>query len=200
MNPAQWIGSSPLFINQSLDFTALHCDCPSFHFLPPSSNTLCRQSTNKKDRDGRRSVHVLLPLSHVHYNKHSAAWEGSGHWPRHSSELVMRSGFMADPQGEKKKKNRPEMGNNPSTFTACVATEFSGALKCGCFWTSFLFFYGLLNFFYSFRECMTPEWTLYSCRWEYFVALFVSVHNFQVFEYWSVSFDVLRMRKHDLFG
>lgn len=36
-------------------------------------------------------------------------------------QLVMRSGFMADPRGG---GNRPGMGNNPSTFTACVVTEF----------------------------------------------------------------------------
>lgn len=80
VNSAQWLGSGFLFINESLDFTALLCDCPS---LLMATHPIAKAQT-KRRRDWWQSI--LPPHPSPHYHRYwSHLWEGSSHWPRHSS-------------------------------------------------------------------------------------------------------------------
>lgn len=67
MRWTRWLGSSPLFINQSLDFTALHCDSPAFLLPLWQNDTQPKHKQRERERDGRAGMSPPLSL---HYRKH----------------------------------------------------------------------------------------------------------------------------------
>lgn len=63
VNSAQWLGSAPLFINQSLDFTALHSDRPSLPLLPPLAARHATKAQTKRPRETDGRAGTSPPLS-----------------------------------------------------------------------------------------------------------------------------------------
>lgn len=104
MRWTRWLGRSPLFINQSLDFIALRCDSPALLLPLWQNDTQPKHKQRERERDGRAGMSPPLSplpqtLDGLWERERDGKRERGSHWPQHSppaDDEVTRYGWPSE--------------------------------------------------------------------------------------------------------